>query len=312
MQLNTDLPLTTARVPDDQPGTAEPRRGRQPLPNFLYIGASKAGSTWIFEALKAHPEVFVPLAKDLYYFSRYYERGIDWYRGFFRDARAGHKAIGELSISYLIRDKALRRIGRDLPDARILMSLRNPIGRAWSAYTFLRRNNTVSVPFREAIDEKIAFLSETGHYARHLANVDTYLTHNDIKIMLYDDLKADPHAFAGDVYRFLDVDPGFDYAEAERNALPASAARNTRIAALVKRGSRVVRDHGLANLVGRIKSSPLVFNALYKPVEAQRRERMSDDDWNYLVDLYGSDIEEVARRLDRDLSHWLIPPWKRS
>ncbi|NJN06078.1 MAG: hypothetical protein HC814_06545, partial [Rhodobacteraceae bacterium] len=142
------------------------------LPNFLYIGASKAGSTWIFEALKAHPEVFVPPAKDLYYFSRYYDRGIDWYESFFTAARPEHGAIGELSISYLIRDKALARIGRDLPDARILISLRNPIGRAWSAYTFMRRNNGVSVPFREAIDQKIPFLTETGHYARHLDNVD--------------------------------------------------------------------------------------------------------------------------------------------
>ena len=310
MQLNTDHP-GISDCPAGESPAADPRQGQRTLPNFLYIGASKAGSTWIFEALKAHPEVYVPPAKDLYYFTRYYDNGIDWYEGFFKDAGAGHKATGELSISYLIRDKALRRIGRDLPDARILISLRNPIGRAWSAYTFLRRNNTVSIPFREAIDEKFAFLSETGHYSRHLDNVNAYLGHNDIKIMLYDDLRADPHAFARAVYGFLGVDPAFDYAEAERNALPASAARNTRISALVKRGSRAVRDRGLANLVGRIKSSPLVFNALYKPVEAQRRERMSDDDWNYLVNLYGEGIEKLARRLDRDLSHWLIPPWKR-
>ena len=311
MQLNTDHPGISDR-PAREGAAAEPGTRRRSLPNFLYIGASKAGSTWIFEALKAHPQVYVPPAKDLYYFTRYYDRGIDWYEGFFRDAGTGHRAIGELSISYLIREKALRRIGRDLPEARILISLRNPIGRAWSAYTFLRRNNTISVPFREAIDEKIAFLSETGHYARHLDNVDAYLEHNDIRIMLYDDLKADPYAFGRAVYRFLGVDPEFDYTEAERNALPASAARDRRISSLVKWGSRAARNRGLANLVGRIKSSPLVFNALYKPVDRQRRERMSDDDWNYLVDLYGEGIEKLARRLDRDLSHWFIPPWKRS
>jgi hypothetical protein len=311
MQLNTDHSEATEGVAEVPQDAADPRREQRTLPNFLYIGASKAGSTWIFEALKAHPEVYVPPAKDLYYFSRYYDRGSDWYEGFFRDAGAGHRAVGELSISYLIRDKALGRIGRDLPDARILISLRNPIGRAWSAYTFLRRNNTISVPFREAIDQKIPFLTETGHYARHLANVDALLRHNPVEIMLYDDLRADPYAFARAVYGFLGVDPGFDFAEAERNALPASAARNTRIAGLVKRASRAARDHGLANLVGRVKSSPLVFGALYKPVEARKRERMSDDDWAYLVELYRADIEDVSRRLGRDLGAWLIPPWKR-
>lgn len=56
------------------------------LPNFLYIGPDKAGSSWLHEVLIQHPEVFLSEAKDLYFFDRYYDRGMAWYASQFRRA----------------------------------------------------------------------------------------------------------------------------------------------------------------------------------------------------------------------------------
>ena len=57
------------------------------LPNFLHLGPGKSGSSWLHETLALHPEVYLSEAKDLYFFSRYYDRGVDWYRKQFRPAR---------------------------------------------------------------------------------------------------------------------------------------------------------------------------------------------------------------------------------
>ncbi len=56
------------------------------LPNFLHLGPSKSGSTWLHEVLIGHPEVYLSQAKDLYFFNRYYDRGPGWYRAQFRGA----------------------------------------------------------------------------------------------------------------------------------------------------------------------------------------------------------------------------------
>ena len=78
-----------------------------PDPTFLYIGAARAGSSWMYEILREHPDVFVPLAKDIYFFDKHYDRGLQWYRSFFASA-GGRRAIGELSHDYYLRPRPRR------------------------------------------------------------------------------------------------------------------------------------------------------------------------------------------------------------
>jgi len=63
------------------------------LPNFLYIGTSKAGSTWIYDVLNRHPDIYMAPGKGLYFFSRHYERGLEWYASHFLGA-ASERIIG--------------------------------------------------------------------------------------------------------------------------------------------------------------------------------------------------------------------------
>ncbi len=71
------------------------------LPDFLYIGTSKAGSTWLFNTLAIHPEVHLASSKGLYFFDQHYDRGIDWYLDQFGGA-GDARAMGEISHSYLV------------------------------------------------------------------------------------------------------------------------------------------------------------------------------------------------------------------
>ena len=87
-------------------GTSDALR---PKPSFLFIGASKSGSSWFFEILREHPQVFVPANKATFFFSNYYARGIAWYEAFFAKAPR-ESAIGEVCHDYLVSPEALRKL----------------------------------------------------------------------------------------------------------------------------------------------------------------------------------------------------------
>ena len=81
---------------------ADPLMAGEPrLPNFLVIGAMKAGTTSLFHYLRDHPQVFLPEEKELYFFTEEdnWHRGLEWYRSRFRGA-GDAKAVGEASVGY--------------------------------------------------------------------------------------------------------------------------------------------------------------------------------------------------------------------
>lgn len=281
------------------------------LPNFLYLGAPKAGSTWIFEALKAHPQVFVPPVKDTAYFSDFYDRGIDWYADFFEGATPEHLAVGEVAVTYLLKPERLQRIGAALPGVRLLACVRNPMRRAWSAYTWLAKNGKAKCDFSEEIrksaDESTWVLG-AGQYSRSLTDMDRFIDSSEKTVLLFDDLDEDPVSFSKHLYSRLGVDPEFQFERAERNFLPASTARSRWLSTFIKKSAVKARNLGLTDFVGYVKSSSVVHKMLYKPIDKATAPGMSADDWQFLADLYEPDIRYLEQRLDRDLGHWRVPP----
>ena len=112
-------------------GTAT-ARGR-PLPDFLVLGAQKAGTTALYAYLRWHPGITGPSWKEVSFFDRHWWRGARWYRGQF-PLRSADKLFGEASPSYLFHPLAPERARAVIPDARLLVVLRNPVDRAYSQY----------------------------------------------------------------------------------------------------------------------------------------------------------------------------------
>ena len=82
------------------------------LPNLIYIGPDKAASTWFFQLFRAHPDIFVTPAKDLYFFDRYFEKGMDWYLQQFEGGE-GHQIVAEIStITSSVKPQPSGFVGR--------------------------------------------------------------------------------------------------------------------------------------------------------------------------------------------------------
>ncbi len=234
-------------------------------PNFLYIGAEKAGSSWIFEILREHPDVYVPPAKDIQFFDKNYEKGIDWYLSLFQPG-VGRKAIGEVSHDYFLAEQTAGLIKRYLPDVRLICCLRDPVDRTMSSYLFYKTTvlNQATTFEQFAFQERILKLSD---YYYNLRPFYERFPRNNILILFFDDLKKDPGLFAQRIYGFLQVAPHFQPKVLYQKILPASETRVRWLAHLAYQVGLGFRKLGLVNTVGTVKRTGTFRTLLYKELD---------------------------------------------
>lgn len=237
-----------------------------PLPNFLIVGAQKAGTSWLARNLAQHPDAFLP-PKEVHYFNHAgnYARGPSWYRRHFRDA-GGADAIGEKTPSYLWvtgerRRTHLphvhRRIHALLPDARLIAILREPVARAVSS---ARHHIRVGrVPPRIGLDallvgahrdlaEELGII-DMGRYARALEAYLELYDASQLLILVYEeDVRGDPAAGLQRACGFLGIDPSFPFRDAAR---PVGRHRTTAVGSYLRRYVPGARRFGLAQWADR-------------------------------------------------------------
>lgn len=129
----------------------EATASRRGLPDFVIIGAQRAGTTSLFQWLSALPAVEPALRKELHYFDNNYSRGERWYKSNF-PLRAPGMLTGESTPYMLFHPLAPERASRDLEaEVRFIVSLREPVERAVSQYWHERSRGWETEPFERAV-----------------------------------------------------------------------------------------------------------------------------------------------------------------
>ena len=241
------------------------------LPNFLYIGTSRAGSTWLYECLAAHPEVYVPVAKDIFFFDRMYDRGLGWYAEFFPGDPSGYKAIGELSHDYFHTLEYARRIHSRLPGVRLIACLREPGSQTLSAYGWWRSHGGFKGSYQEFVQSPLGL--QSVNYYENLKHYFSLFPREAIHITFFDKLKEDPRQYLHDIYQFLNVDANFMPAIVNQSINAAVNPRAPLLTHLAYTAGQMVRRAGLGNLVGKIKHHPLTRSLLYSPAESNGEKK---------------------------------------
>lgn len=179
-------------------------------PTYVGIGAQKCASTWLHRILAPHPQVCVPEVKELDFFSYRYDHGYQWYERWFAQAGDATLARGEVSPSYFHEPAVPDRVARYLPDARIVLTLRDPVERALSNHRHEVRVGHVSGDLRfEAGLANNPMYVEQGLYATHLRRWLLHFPAGQVHVVLLDDIERDPLGVSRAVYRFLGVDERF-------------------------------------------------------------------------------------------------------
>ena len=273
-------------------------------PSFLGIGASKAGTSSLRHYLKQHPEIFIPDDdKEPGYFCRggddssifYRIRTPEAYFGMFRGVR-DEKAWGEITPHYLDSPYAAQNIRDEAPEARLIVSLRNPVERAFSLYqmNLRNKNHNRGVPFLEAVASD-PWMNRS--YFENLSRFYRRFPREQIQLILFDELSADPAATARGVFAFLGVDPGF-VPDVSKVVNPGGLPRFRLLhLALNNRTARRVGRHVLPmsvhNRLERLKNANLQAQRLYPD---ERRKALA---------LFRDDILRTQDLVGRDLSGWV-------
>lgn len=178
-------------------------------PTFLGIGPPKCGTTWLDAVLRRHPQVLMPSEqKEVFFFSRYHDRGRDWYQSLFAGAE-GFRAAGEISTNYIKEEAFLARIAGFDPGLKIIILLRNPTNRLLSHYRMQRENARVSEGFEEVVAAKPHLVAYSS-YAARLAEVQKHFPRTQVFPGIFEEVLASREsqvAFLEDLARFLDIDP---------------------------------------------------------------------------------------------------------
>ncbi|MGB3571538.1 MAG: sulfotransferase domain-containing protein, partial [Phormidesmis sp.] len=222
------------------------------LPNTLIIGAQKAGSSWLSKNLSQHPEVFV-CKREVHYFNleRHYRKGISWYERRFEQVQ-DEKVIAEKTPNYLwitpytVKSRFGNHLGSvhqkmhaALPEAKLIVVLRNPVERAISAVNHYRTLGQIS-PFTD-IDTVLDCrrlnhqnllatdgfgIFSMGRYYEQLSAYYKYYRRNQILIVNFEtEITADPQAGLQKVCDFLEIDSSFDFRDRKKRQNKFDAVR---------------------------------------------------------------------------------------
>lgn len=201
----------------------------RPLPDFLILGAQKAGTTALYAYLRWHPGITGPAWKEVSYFDRHYRRGVRWYRGHF-PIRRGDRIVGEASPGYLFHPLAPERVRATVPEAKLIVLLRDPVDRALSHYHHEVSLGREPLSFEQAIEvepertrgEEERLVREPGYFSRawwdhaylargrYAEQLERWLAvfpREQLLVLPSEELAADPGQTYARVLEFLSASP---------------------------------------------------------------------------------------------------------
>jgi Sulfotransferase domain len=199
----------------------------RPLPDFLIVGAQKAGTTALYAYLRWHPGITGPSWKEVSFFDRHYRRGISWYRGQF-PLRSRGKLVGEASPGYLFHPLGPERVAATVPGVRLIALLRDPVDRALSHYHHEVALGREPLSFEEALGaeeertrgEEARMIREPGYFShawwdhtyvargRYAEQLERWLAafpREQLLVLASEELSRDPAGMYARVLDFLGV-----------------------------------------------------------------------------------------------------------
>ncbi|MEX2230831.1 MAG: sulfotransferase [Cyclobacteriaceae bacterium] len=297
------------------------------LPNFLIVGAAKCGTSSLHKYLEQHPEIFMSKVKEPRFITSqvnpfplngpgdhkveaWYVKNFQDYQKLFEGAE-DYKAVGESSADTLyFYERSIPVIKQYLGDPRIIIMLRNPAKRAFSAYQHLVRDLREDLSFEDGLKEEPNRISNNWELIYHYTAVSMYhdsvkailANFNSVKIILTEDLEKRPQQTIRDIFRFLEVDPDFDVNTEIRYNM-SGKPKSQWIHQFFFEGNMARK---LAQPIVRTLFSPETRIRIAQKIQEKNLTRMSINPGTKtkLQHFFAEDISKLEALLQRDLSHW--------
>ena len=295
------------------------------LPNFVLIGAQKAGTTAIAHYLAQHPQIYMSSMKEPGFFDfedhppnfkgpqdqSLYTSVISKFDDYVKlfDAVTDEIAIGEATTWYLYSKRAPHRIKHYIPEAKLIVILRNPVDRAFSAYMHAIRDEREHLDFKAALEAENQRIAEGWEYLWHYKTISQYsqqlnnyfsiFNPNQIRIYLYEDLCNQPEALLEDIFDYLGVDQTFKPQVFTRLNI-SGKKKSLAIDELLKDKhplKRFLKPLLPVKLRKQMANRVRILNSSRSECPQVIKRKLIED--------LREDILTLQNLIDRDLSHWL-------
>lgn len=281
-------------------------------PNMFIVGASKAGTTSLYEYLKKIPGIYMSPIKEPDYFSSATVRAnsklkpirsTKQYLKLFEKVK-NEKIIGEATPRYLSDPEAARLIHQIIPHAKIVISLRNPVQRLYSFYFMEQSVGKFKLSFHEQLQKELRKEQILGpklgmERSLYSEDVKRYLNifgAKQVKIIIFEEFIKDPKSIFRDILKFLGINQSIENFE--------NIAYNTYSVPRGPIAKLIVGNISLVKAVRKILPSSnrkfLKENILTKKLP---KPKMNEEDKQALIKFYKSDVNELEILLERKL------PW---
>ena len=287
-------------------------------PNFFFVGHTRSGTTSLKEELEQHPEIFFYYAKSWqkpngpFGFESSFkneEEFLEEFRG------VKEKRVGQKRGDYLSCPWAAERIKKFSPNAKIIMTLRNPIDVMYSLHATMLYRETVediedfgeALKMEEERKKKYGYkvipkkyhphmlYRETVRYSQQVKRYFELFGEENVKVTIFDEYIKNKSSTLRDILKFLDVDEDFEIKHLNTNAGRKYRSRTIHSAVMTNRfGVRGI----LRNIPGSAKVYRKINNSEFKrkPLEPSLRKSLQDD--------LKKEIDELSLMLKKDLSYW--------
>ncbi len=308
------------------------------FPNFFIVGAARCGTTSLYNYLKQHPQIYMSPIKEPHFFSTDFEiekmdpvylknKIIDFEKYFskkpleerhiahIKEERYYYKlfedvkneiAVGEASTGYLYSKVAAKNIRDKIPNAKIIIILRNPIERAYSHYLMDLNKGIISGEFLKEVirdyEKPIKGWGITHLYidlGLYYEQVKRYLDIfpvEQVKIILFEDLKNNFQKVFSEICNFLEV---------KVINLDTHKKYNVSIFPKYPKLNKILKRFYLAGIFSKIL--PYSFKVQVKNVLYNRKiSSLKINEKKFLLDIFYEDIKKLEDLIQKDLSNWYI------
>ena len=299
----------------------------EPKPNLFIVGAPKCGTTALYQYLDGHEDIYMSTVKEPHFFgsdleNRYGIQDYEEYMKLFSDA-TGQKWIGEGSVYYLLSTQAAKEIYKFNPEARIIITLRNPIDAMYSLHSQrLYSGNEDVVDFERALEYEVERANgmripkecnivqalqyrSVFKYTDQLIRFQEMFGMEKIKIVLFDDIRCRPLNIYKEILSFLILDydgrENFNVINSNKTSYINSISKLLRKPPMwLKSLARPILGQGL--------NEGIISSLLRLNTRSEQRTPMSSALRVKLQEEFGPEISRLEIFLNRDLSTWYCPP----
>jgi len=273
------------------------------LPNLVGCGAAKAGTTSLSSYLAQHPEVYASPVKEIGFFGPSCGRRVAWYESHFAGWN-GEPIVCEFTPWYMLIPEVANRIAHLLPEPRVIVSLRNPIDRAYSDYLHHLRygapgQSMHGLSFFDALDTQWGQLRlfSLGLYARCLNPYFEALGRDRVYVAIFEEWTRNPTSEIARLYRWLGIDADFvpEITQENRGWTP----RNRLAVEVIRLWRAIVKP-----LLGSSEEALTGLKTLAKDALSQGQPHLTPSERNRVAQLYAPSVGALRALLDRSLACW--------